>query len=276
MGDYQKKNSRTPGPGRVLLIPMLGTILLILIVMIGVLSRDTDPFGSDPDPIVPTLAPNPYGPEDFKLDGEYMTCTAGKTRLGVDVSEHQMTIDWDQVADAGMEFAFVRVGYRGYTEGGIYPDEHAAENLSGARKAGLKVGAYFYSQAISTEEAVQEAEYCISFLTDYKIDLPIVFDWEYVSAEARTGSMDKQTLTECAKAFCKTIENAGYQAMVYFNPHIADSYLDLFALEDYPFWLSQYDGPLDYPNKVAFWQYTASGKVPGIPGETDINLWFVD
>lgn len=274
MGNH---NANHPTPGRVLLLPMLGTILLILVVIIGILMGNADSRNNTTDnPSRPTLPPNPYHAEDFEYQGDYLTCTSAKTRLGVDVSEHQLQIDWNQVADAGMEFAFVRIGYRGYTEGGLYLDEHAAENFTGARDAGLNVGAYFYSQATSTAEAVEEAAFCISFLKDHNIDLPVVFDWEYVSADARTGDMDAQTLTDCAKAFCEAIEKAGYKAMIYFNPHIASNYLDLFQLQDYPFWLSLYDDTMDYPNKVEFWQYTATGKVPGIPGDTDINLWFID
>lgn len=275
MGNHNANHH--PTPGRVLLLPMLGTIVLILVVIIGILIGNAGSRNDPADnPSQPTLPPNPYHAEDFEYQGNYLTCTCANTRLGVDVSEHQLQIDWNQVADAGMEFAFVRIGYRGYTEGGLYLDEHAAENFIGARDAGLKVGAYFYSQATSTAEAVEEAAFCISFLKDHNIDLPVVFDWEYVSSDARTGDMDAQTLTDCAKAFCEAIEKAGYKAMIYFNPHIASNYLDLFQLQDYPFWLSLYDDTMDYPHKVEFWQYTATGKVPGIPGDTDINLWFID
>ena len=104
----------------------------------------------------------------------------------------------------------------------------------------------------------------------------MVFDWEFVSADARTGQMDRTTLTDCAIAFCQTVEQAGYDAMVYFNPHIAESFLDLLALEDYGFWLSQYDTGMDFPHRVDFWQYTCTGSVPGISGDADINLWFVE
>lgn len=273
MGERTDRKKNTPNPARVLVLPVLGAIVLICIVIAGILSRPA----SQPEPSTsPTLSPNPYSAEDFVYEDGYLTCTAGKTRLGVDVSEHQQQVDWQQVADAGMEFAFVRLGYRGYTEGGVYEDEYAAANLTGARDAGLQVGAYFYSQAVTVEEAQEEARFCMDFLKDHKIDLPVVFDWEYVSADARTGQMDRQTLTACAEAFCQIIEKAGYDSMIYFNPHIAGDYLDLLALEDYGFWLSQYDDGMDFPYRVDFWQYTPSGSVPGISGDTDINLWFVE
>lgn len=277
MGSNSSKNNRTSSPGGVLLLPMLGTIVLILVIMIGVMNRNNNSWQTTTDATAgSTLPANPHAPEDFEYRGNYLTCTTGKTRLGVDVSEHQQQIDWAKVADAGMEFAFIRIGYRGYTEGKLYPDAYAEANLTGAKDAGLKVGAYFYSQAISTTEAAQEADFCIKFLKKYDIDLPIVFDWEYVSSDARTGTVDMQTVTDCAKTFCKAIEDAGYEAMVYFNPSISTTHLDLLELQDYPFWLSLYSDTMDYPHQVEYWQYTQNGTVPGIPGDTDINLWFVD
>lgn len=277
MGSNSSKHNRTSSPGRVLLLPMLGTIVLILVIMVGLLNRNDSSWQSGTEvSTVATLPVNPYSPEDFEYRGNYLTCTTGKTRLGVDVSEHQQNINWAQVADAGMEFAFVRIGYRGYTEGKLYQDESAEQNLTGAKNAGLKIGAYFYSQAISTEEAAQEAAFCISFLQKFDLDLPVVFDWEYVNSDARTANVDMQTITDCAKAFCKAIEDAGYEAMVYFNPSITTSHLDLLQLQDYSFWLSLYSDTMDYPHKVDFWQYTQDAKVPGIPGDTDVNLWFID
>ncbi len=277
MGRNSSKNNYTPSPGRVLTLPILGTIVLILVIMVGVMNRNSNSHQSPADTIVSTTLPaNPYAPEDFEYKGDYLTCTTGKTRLGVDVSEHQEQIDWESVADAGMEFAFVRIGYRGYTKGAVNPDAYAEDNLTGAKDAGLKVGAYFYSQAISTTEAAQEAEFCIKFLKRYDIDLPVVFDWEYVSSDARTGDIDMQTITDCAKTFCSAIEDAGYEAMVYFNPSISTTHLDLLELQEYPLWLSLYSDTMDYPHQVEYWQYTQSGTVPGISGDADINLWFVD
>lgn len=227
------------------------------------------------EPLSP-IPSNPYGPEDFAYEGDYLACMAGPAVLGVDVSSHQGEIDWEQVADAGMEFAMVRIGYRGYTSGGIYGDDWAEANLKGAAKAGLKVGAYFYSQAVTPAEAALEAAYCISLLKDYEIDLPVVFDWEFVNSDARTANMDEPTLMECTRVFCDAIADAGYQPMVYFNPSLAESLLDLEGLLDYPFWLAMYTDQMTYPHAVEMWQYTASGSVPGISGKVDINLWFTE
>ena len=221
------------------------------------------------------LTENPYGPGDFSSLGGYVTCTAGPTRRGIDVSEYQEKIDWAAVKAGGFDFAFIRIGYRGYTNGEIFPDDLARENLAGAKAAGIDVGVYFYSQAVSPEEAEAEARWCLEFLGSEMLDLPLVYDWEWVGHEARTGGMDKATLTECAKTFCRTIENGGYQPMLYFNSHISRDLLDLQELAQYPFWLAQYREKMDYPYQVDFWQYTEEGTVPGIKGKVDIDLMFL-
>ena len=195
----------------------------------------------------------------------------------MDVSSHQRDVDWEQVAGAGMECAMIRIGYRGHgASGKLGLDDYAARNLQGAREAGLQVGAYFFSQAVSIPEAAAEAALCIQFLQDHELDLPVVFDWEYVSEDARSSSVDPDTLLLCAQVFCTAIENAGYQPMIYFNPHVAKDYLDVTQLGRYPFWLAQYSDQLDYDHAVEMWQYTNKGNVPGISGDADINLWFVD
>ena len=222
-----------------------------------------------------TLEPNPYAPSDFTAEGAYVTCTAGPTRMGIDVSEHQGEIDWAEVRAAGFDFAFIRIGYRGYSIGEIFTDELARENLAAAKAAGFDVGVYFYAQAISTEEALEEAQWCLEFLSGESLDLPVVYDWEYVSPSARTGGVDRATLTACVKAFCEEIENNGYESMIYFNNHVSRDLLDLEAVAEYPFWLAQYRDQMDYPHRVDLWQYTEEGTVPGIEGDVDIDLMFI-
>ena len=222
-----------------------------------------------------SLRENPYGPEDFGLQNGYVTCTAGPTRRGLDVSAYQEDVDWEQVRAGGFDFVFIRIGYRGYSVGDIFPDERARENLAGAKAAGLDVGVYFYAQAINTEEALEEAQWCLDFLAGEHLDLPVVYDWEWVDRSARTGQMDKATLTECAETFCQTIESGGYAPMLYFNSHVSRDLLDLEQLAQYPFWLAQYKDQLDYPYQVDVWQYTEEGTVPGIQGDVDIDLMFL-
>lgn len=220
------------------------------------------------------LEQNPYGPEDFSRVNGYLTCTGGPARMGIDVSEYQGTIDWNQVRSAGFDFAFIRIGYRGYRTGEINPDDRGRENLEAARSAGLDIGVYFYAQAVSIEEAAEEARWCLEFLDGYELELPVVYDWEYVSADARTGQMDRATLTECVQVFCDAVAREGYQGMVYFNPSVADTLLDLEALQEYPWWLAMYKDEMDYPYRVDIWQYTETGSVPGIEGDIDIDLMF--
>ena len=250
----------------------LGLIILMAFLALGFVIfwvLDMSPTWTD------HLTENPYGPADFTTSGGYVTCTAGPTRRGIDVSEYQGQIDWEQVREAGFDFAFIRIGYRGYTSGQLHPDDRAAENLAGARAAGIDVGVYFYAQAISTAEALEEARWCLDFLAGEQLQLPVVYDWEWVSTDARTGAMDRATLTECVQTFCQTIENAGFDAMIYFNNHVSRDLLDLEALAEYPFWLAQYKDQMDYPWQVDVWQYTEEGTVPGIKGDVDIDLMFI-
>jgi len=224
----------------------------------------------------PTLPPSPYAPEDFRYDGEYLVCDAGNTIMGIDVSAHQQSIDWQQVVDAGIQFAIIRLGYRGLSEGQLHTDEFAAANLAGARDAGLLVGAYFFSQAISVTEAEEEAKLALEILDGFRLDLPLVYDWEYVSETARTADADARTVTDCTQAFCAAVEQAGYESMIYFNSYQATQLLYLQELKEYPWWLAMYDTTAEAPCKVDLWQYTSQGRVPGIAGNVDINLMFAE
>ena len=239
--------------------------LLLIVIILSLLTA----CGS------PKLAENPYGPEDFEYKDVFLTCTAGESRLGVDVSSHQGVIDWQAVADSGVEFAMIRIGFRGYLEGEINTDTRARENIAGAKAAGLDVGVYFFSQALTRQEAAREAAWCVTFLENTELEMPLVFDWEHVeSAEARTaGFEDGPLLTACAQSFCDVVSAAGYEPMVYFNVYQARDLYDLTALRDYGFWLAQYQDGLDYPHAVDLWQYTDSGEVDGIQGRVDLDLW---
>ncbi len=230
-------------------------------------------------PPEPTLVKNPYTEKDFVYDENgYLTCLTGESWLGVDVSQYQGQIEWQQVAQTDVEFAMVRLGYRGWgAEGVIRADSRGLENLQGAADAGLLVGAYFFSQAITVEEAEEEARFLLQLLDGRKLDMPVVFDWETVSSEdARTAGMDAKTLNACALAFCREIEAAGYEAMVYFNLDLARWKLDLLSLqqEGYDFWLAFYSDSLNYAHKVQMWQYSCDGAVPGIQTRVDLNLYF--
>lgn len=217
---------------------------------------------------------NPYTPEDFDDSGKFISCTAAPYSIGVDVSAWQKKIDWPKVADAGVEFAMIRLGWRGNTKGGIQADDRAVENYNGATQAGLPVGGYFFSQAVSVNEAMEEAEFVLEMIRPWQMDMPIVFDWE--RSANRTADVDAQTVTDCAIAFCDRLEEAGYETMVYFN--VRQFYNEMYPeeLEDYGFWLAMYDAPMTFPYKVDMWQYTAKGSVPGIGTNVDLNILFRD
>ena len=232
--------------------------------------------GSTEPPAVFKIPSSPYQPEDFVQTEGFLECTKGNTVVGIDVSSYQETIDWEKVAASGVKFAIIRLGYRGYETGTLHEDEFAKQNLEGAKAAGLKVGAYFFSQAVSEQEAKTEASYALEILNGFVLDLPVVFDWEFVSDSARTGQVDRDTLTEATKAFCAEIERSGYRAMVYFNTSQAMFKLDLKELGAYPWWLAKYDLDMVFYCQVDLWQYTDQGSIPGIQGDVDIDLMFTD
>lgn len=232
--------------------------------------EETEPV---PDHPILDLEPNPYGPDDFDFRGRYLECSAGSCAIGVDVSYWQGEINWPLVRAAGMEFAMIRLAWRGSTEGNIEADSTAAANYRGAKDAGMQVGGYFFSQAVNAEEAVEEAEFVLEMIKDWKMDMPIVFDWEDAGGTRPVG-MDPRTLTDCAKAFCETIENAGYEAMVYTNWNQAFYDLYLEELSEYGLWLAMYESDMDFPYKIDMWQYSCTGSVPGVEGAVDLNIYF--
>ena len=204
-----------------------------------------------------TLPPpeaNPIGLGDFAMVDGYLTCLSTQSVLGIDVSEWQDEIDWQQVKDAGVEFAMIRVGWRGSEQGVLVEDICAQANYAGAAAAGIKVGAYFFSQAISVEEATEEANYMLNLIKDWDVEMPVVYDWEFISAESRTGNVDPRTLTDCTKAFCDIVANAGYQPMVYFNMNHSYENIYIRELTDYPFWLARYDTVLLFISDKAIWR----------------------
>ncbi len=216
---------------------------------------------------------NPYDRAGFSLDEKGRVTYEG-ARTGVDVSTYQKEIDWQAVAGDGIDFAILRLGYRGYTEGGLFLDQTFETNLRGALDAGLEVGVYFFSQAITPEEAEAEAAYILNAIEGYEVTGPIAFDWEPIAPgnNARTDGLDNDTLTRCAAAFCKKIEGAGYTPAVYFNQSLGYLRYDLRELTEYDLWLAEYDTKPDFYYHFDLWQYTHTGKVAGIEGDVDLDL----
>ncbi len=278
-GKFEMKNHKELTAGLITLA--VAVVLLIMAVVLRGCSVAAPERGSNAattaTPTGPTLVPNPYQAGDFSYKNGFLHCNTGKSMLGIDVSSHQQQIDWPVVAEDGVQFAMVRLGYRGWGNGQILADEMAQVNLQGAADAGLQVGAYFYSQAISPEEALQEAQFVLEQLDGRKLTMPVVFDWEIFNENGRTANVDAATLKECILTFCDRIKAAGYQPMVYFNLDLSTRLLDLVDLQQrgYPFWLAMYTDTMTYPHRVDMWQYSESGKVHGIQGPVDLNLYFI-
>ena len=191
---------------------------------------------------------------------------------GIDVSSYQKTIDWETVKSSGIEFAVLRLGYRGTTEGGLFQDSYFEDNYQGAVNVGLPVGVYFFSQALTPEEAVEEADYLLSVLNGRELQLPVVFDWEYVSDTARTANIDSAVLSSCAEAFCSTVEKSGYKSMVYFNLYTSYLIYDMDSFGQQSIWLAQFADQPTYYYHYEMWQYSCTGTVSGIETEVDLNI----
>ena len=233
-------------------------------------------------PIRDDLQKNDYVLENLNIleDGEVQYMQDGQvvSHKGIDVSKHQGNIDWTKVAADGVEFAFIRVGLRGYgTEGKLVEDEYFEQNVKGALQAGIKVGVYFYSQAITDEELLEEANLVLEKVKPYNIELPIVFDVEKVSGgKGRANELSVEERTRLTALFCQTIQDAGYKPMIYHNMEMGTLMLDLGQLEQYDKWFAYYNDDQYYPNAYKVWQYSEKGAVDGINEEVDLNIWFGD
>ena len=200
-------------------------------------------------------------------------------RKGVDVSYYQNTIDWKAVRADGIDFAIIRVGYRGYGSGQLVQDPRFEEYMQKALEAGLRVGVYIYSQAITPVEAVEEARFILDRIKDYNVQLPLVIDFEFAeSSGGYTGrlynaKLTKSQATEICNAFVRTVNNAGYRGMTYANKFMLDKHLDPGSLNG-PLWLAQYRYTPTYTDPYEFWQCSSSGAVAGIEGNADIDFWF--
>ncbi len=217
--------------------------------------------------------------EEFYADGEYINYSGSDyTALrGIDVSEHQGAIDWAAVKNDGVEFAIIRAGYRGYSEGQLFEDKYFRANIDGALAQGIEVGIYFYSQAINTDEAAEEAMYLLSLIEGYDFSLPVFYDWEHVSnvGVTRCDSVDGKTITDCCIAFCEIISKVGYDAGVYFYRGLGYSQYELDRLSHLIFWAAAPGSVPDFYYAHRIWQYSYTAQVSGITGDTDLNLLFV-
>ena len=284
------RKRKNPVGGLLLLIALLAAAIGIVVVKTRRPQEEIDPHagqvlvndGFNDVWITPIegVEVNDLKKEDFESsDGKiYYTGDDYDTVLGIDVAEHQWEVDWEQVAEAGVKFAYIRSGYRGWSQGGLYEDPWFRRNIEEAPKAGLDAGVYFYSQAVNVAEAIEEARFVLEQIEGYELTLPIMYDWEIPEGapEARTNGLDPSIIGDCGVAFCETIRAAGYEAGIYFNRQLGYYSIDLGRLKDCKLWLADWE--TDYPGFYYagnIWQYTRTGEVPGVEGDVDMNLMFI-
>ena len=199
------------------------------------------------------------------------------TKVGIDVSSYQGDIDWKAVADSkNIDFAMIRVGYRGYgSEGKLDTDSRYEDNLKGAQENKVPMGVYFFTEAINYDEGVEEANYVLSLIEDYNVTYPVVIDTEYVNdSNARANDISNSDRTDAIVGFCETIKASGHTPMIYASRNWFVQNMDIDRLGEYELWVAQYANVPYFPYKFTGWQYTYEGSVPGIEAPVDINVWF--
>ena len=224
-----------------------------------------------------SLQSNPINDENKMTyeDGKaYYNDGSYRSLLGVDVSEYQGYIDWKKVKADGIDFALIRVGYRGYTAGDMYLDGSFHHNMSEANRLKIPVGVYFFSGAINEKEARAEANFVLRYIKQYKVDLPVAFDMEDISSSKnRMKNLTQEERTAITRAFCERIKEAGYDTLVYGNGKWLLERLNYEEIAEFGTWYANWDY-FYWPYKVTYYQYTSNGKVSGIPGRVDMNVGF--
>ena len=215
--------------------------------------------------------------ETGKYEGEALYDDGNvKAKKVIDVSKFQGDIDWQRVKDDGVEAAYIRLGYRGYSSGEIVVDEKYEDNISACNEFGIDCGVYFFTEAVNEEEAREEADFCIENLGEYSTALPIAIDVEESAnlSKSRTKDLSKEQRTLNVIAFCERIREKGYEPIIYGNLKSLMIMMDISSLEVYDKWFAYYHYPLRFPYKIKMWQYSATRKVDGIEGDVDLNLMF--
>lgn len=286
------------------IFPIILIVVMIIAVIIGGYFLFTEvilPFFDKEEAVTPTQAPttvihdpylgtvtvpevegldkNEYKKENFVKDENgfisYVENGQVKSTLGVDLSYVQTNVDFNEIKAQGIDFVILRIGGRGWGESGsLYPDETFDSNYEQAKAAGLKVGAYFFSQAITEAEAQEEAQYVVELLNGRELDFPVAFDWEIINEDpdARTHGVSNDTLSDMAVAFCEEIKTNDYIPMIYINSSLIYQSYDLNKIQSYDFWHAEYTEQPSLYFDFSIWQYTKEGRVPGIDGNVDINI----
>lgn len=193
-------------------------------------------------------------------------------QMGIDVSKWNGEIDWDLVKAEGVDYAIIRCGYRGSASGALVEDPYFSVNLANAKRAGIKVGIYFFTQAVNAVEAVEEASMSLALLNGVDLEYPIFIDTEGAPGNGRADGLDVSTRTEVCDAFCKTIENAGYKPGIYASRNWYNHNLQMQELNDYYIWLAEYRETPLYEDHYEMWQYTSNGHVKGIDTRVDLDI----
>lgn len=231
-------------------------------------------------PIDAALPKNNYNWNNLAYNNkqiQYIEGGMSKALKGIDVSKHQLKIDWNKVKNDGVDFAIIRLGIRGYGTGKLVLDDNFHTNIKEAINAGIKVGVYFYSQAITNAEVLEEAAMVLEEIKKYDITYPVVFDMEEVLEDGvRTKDLTTLERTDMTIAFCEAIKAGGYTPMIYANIKWFVAKLDMSRLTQYDKWFAQYYQQPFFPYEFQMWQYTAKGRVDGIEGNVDLNLSFKD
>lgn len=232
-------------------------------------------------PISDTIPARTYDPaglvENERGEMEYMVNGEVASLKGIDLSRYQGKVDWALVAADNVDYAMIRVGIRGYGTGEIVIDDTLDANMTGATSNGIDVGAYFFTQATSEAEAIEEAEAVIKALAPYNVTYPVAIDVEDVNdSSARTANLTAEQRTDYVIAFCERLEEAGYTPMIYGNLKSYCDMLDMERLNEYDKWFAFYDTYVYFPYEISMWQYTDSGVVNGIEGNVDLNITFTD
>jgi len=210
-----------------------------------------------------------------KTEIQKLQKTTANSRVGIDVSKWNGEIDWDKVKSAGVEFAIIRAGYRGSVTGSLVEDPYFTANMRGAAASGVPVGVYFFTQAVNEVEAVEEASAVLQLIREYQLDYPIFIDTEGAGGNGRADGLDVETRTLVCEAFCRTIENAGYEAGVYGSRNWYNNNLHADTLEKYCIWLAEYRSAPIYQGYYQMWQYTSKGTIDGINGNVDMNISYL-
>ena len=233
-------------------------------------------------PITDEIEHHGFGEEDFEMGDDGFLKYVGDDstvdiKNGIDVSRFQGEINWKKVKESGIDFAIIRAGLRGTTEGKLLTDDFFEDNIEGATENGIDVGVYFYSQAVNKEEAEEEVQLILDLIEPYKVTYPVVIDIESAESDsARTADMTTDDYELVVKTFCDMVSNAGYKPMIYGNVKSYTLLMDAIDVDDYDIWIAYYGTPLYYPYHFDIWQYTSSGRVNGIDGDVDLNICITD